>query len=156
MGYATPEFSNLQVNTSRGPEASGFSLTTWPDCKHGAVPTQPDALNPFFLRPYPLCPPCPTCVSNPVCSQGVSSQRVWLLTWACTHTHGHAHTHTHIHIHTHTYTHPARHTWKQKVPLALIYTSTNMHPKHTYERAPVSKHKHPIVQKGLAISIWLK
>lgn len=108
MGYATPEFSNLQVNTSRGPEASGFSLTTWPDCKHGAVPTQPDALNPFFLRPYPLCPPCPTCVSNPVCSQGVSSQRVWLLTWACTHTHGHAHTHTLIYtfIHTHTHTPP--------------------------------------------------
>lgn len=55
-GCATPEVCHLQANTTLGPEASGFHLTTKPECNYVAPTTHPGALNPDFLRPYPFCP----------------------------------------------------------------------------------------------------
>lgn len=73
-GCATPEFCNLQVNTTLGPEASGFHLTTWPECNYGVPPTQPGALNLDSLRSYPFCPLWISLVFlDPVCSQGIPS-----------------------------------------------------------------------------------
>ncbi|KAM7058920.1 uncharacterized protein WM277_005831 [Molossus nigricans] len=40
-GCATPELCRLPVNTTLGPEASGFHLTTQPECDYKAPPTQP-------------------------------------------------------------------------------------------------------------------
>ncbi|XP_066227939.1 uncharacterized protein [Saccopteryx leptura] len=40
-GCATPELCDLRVNTTLGPEASGFHLTAWPECYYEALPTQP-------------------------------------------------------------------------------------------------------------------
>lgn len=141
-GCATPDFCNLEVNTTLGPEASGFHLTTGPECNYRPPPTQPGALNPDFLRLYPLCPPWISLVlPNPVCSQGIpippticSFQGVQLPT----------------HIQMCEHTHTTGHTQEQKVPLAHIHASTNIriiswHPKHTHRRPPISKHEHPVV-----------
>ena len=52
---------------------------------------------------------------------------------------------------THTYRLIPPDTWKQKIPLAYIHTSTEIYiyipapKKHTYRRACTSKHEHPVV-----------
>lgn len=57
-GCATPDVCDLQVNTTLGLEASGFRLTTAPECNYAALPTQPGALNADSLRlPPPTSPP---------------------------------------------------------------------------------------------------
>lgn len=45
-GCATPNVCHLQVNTTLGPEASGFHLISKPECNYVATPTPPGAFEP--------------------------------------------------------------------------------------------------------------
>ncbi|KAK2499925.1 hypothetical protein MC885_016313, partial [Smutsia gigantea] len=56
-GCAMPDVCDLQANTTLGLEASGFHLTTAPECNYVALPNRPCALNADTLRPSPLCLP---------------------------------------------------------------------------------------------------
>ena len=137
-GCATPDVCNLPVNTPLGPEASGFHLTSPPECNNEAPPNPPGALNFVSLRPYPPCPPgIPLVLPSPACSQGILSPyyngpRECNNSYICTHTHTPPDTpgsrKSHWYVATHSQT----------------FTFISWAPKHTYRGARISNHEPPV------------
>lgn len=140
-GCATPEVCHLQANTTLGPEASGFHLTTKPECNYVAPTTHPGALNPDFLRPYPFCPLwIPNALPDPMCSQGIPSPYHHAPS-ECNYPYARAHTRTDSH---HLTPGSRKSHWHISTP-PQTSTFTSQHPKHTYRRACTSRHEHPVV-----------